>query len=244
MCARRQLDDRLGLSARPPAPRTPPAPARSAPRAAASRSAPRARPRAGTGAPPRPAGARGREATCLKARYCSSRANSRSRASSSARSSSSSTSPCGSSRAALRSSRVAATTRNDEVCSRSQSGPSALDVGDELVGDPRQRDLGDVELVLGDQAEQQVERALEVVQVHREAAPPRRPSASAVDRRRPAHGCSAAAARRARSRRRARRGRPAPGRPPRGPSGRGRRRARAARAGSAGRARCRAARRR
>ena len=60
-------------------------------------------------------------ATCLKARYCRSRANRRSRASSSARSSSSSTSPCGSSRAALRSSSVAATSRNDEVCSRSHS---------------------------------------------------------------------------------------------------------------------------
>ena len=33
----------------------------------------------------------------------------------------------------------------------------------------RQRDLGDVQLVLGDQAEQQVERALEVVEVHLEA---------------------------------------------------------------------------
>ena len=43
------------------------------------------------------------------------------------------------------------------------------DVGDELVGDPGQRDLGDVELVLGDQPEQQVERALEDVEVHLEA---------------------------------------------------------------------------
>ena len=50
-------------------------------------------------------------ATSLYARYCSSRAKSRSRASSSARSSSSSTSPEGSSRAAFRSSRVAATSR-------------------------------------------------------------------------------------------------------------------------------------
>ena len=32
-----------------------------------------------------------------------------------------------------------------------------------------QRDLGDVELVLGDQPEQQVERTLEVVEVHLEA---------------------------------------------------------------------------
>ena len=50
-------------------------------------------------------------ATSLYARYCSSRAKSRSLASSRARSSSSSTSPEGSSRAALRSSKVAATTR-------------------------------------------------------------------------------------------------------------------------------------
>jgi hypothetical protein len=35
-------------------------------------------------------------------------------------------------------------------------------VGDELVGDLRQRDLGDVELVLADQLQEQVERALEV----------------------------------------------------------------------------------
>ena len=41
---------------------------------------------------------------------------------------------------------------------------AGLDVRDELVGDLRQRHLGDVELVLGDQAEQQVERALEVVE--------------------------------------------------------------------------------
>ena len=65
-------------------------------------------------------------ATCLNALYCISRANSRSRASSSARSSSSSTSPWGSSRAALRSSRVEATSRNEEVCSSSQSRPACL----------------------------------------------------------------------------------------------------------------------
>src|SRR5690606_32728186 len=64
--------------------------------------------------------------TILNARYCSSRANSRSRASNSARSSGSSTSPDGSSRAALRSSRVAATTTNELVCSRSQASPAAL----------------------------------------------------------------------------------------------------------------------
>src|ERR671920_1179823 len=43
-----------------------------------------------------------------------------------------------------------------------------LDVRDELVGDLRQRDLGDVELVLGDQLQEQVERALEVVEAHLE----------------------------------------------------------------------------
>jgi hypothetical protein len=41
-------------------------------------------------------------------------------------------------------------------------------VGDELVGDRRQRDLGDVELVLADQLQQQVERPLEDVEAHRE----------------------------------------------------------------------------
>src|SRR3954454_5421282 len=39
-----------------------------------------------------------------------------------------------------------------------------LDVRDELVCDLRQRHLGDVELVFGDQAQQQVERSLEVVE--------------------------------------------------------------------------------
>ena len=47
-------------------------------------------------------------------------------------------------------------------------GGTGLDVRDELVGDLRERDLGDVELVLGDQAEQQVERTLEVVQAQLE----------------------------------------------------------------------------
>ena len=53
-------------------------------------------------------------------------------------------------------------------------------VGDELVGDLRQRDLGDVELVLADQLQQQVERALEVGQPDGEppaAAVPVTPSA-------------------------------------------------------------------
>ena len=108
------------------APRTPAARCRSGPRAAGSRSARRGRPREGTCGTRLPAAARGLPATCLKALYCSRRANSRSRASSSAKSSSSSTSPCGSSRAALRSSSVEATTRKDDVCSRSHSGPPAL----------------------------------------------------------------------------------------------------------------------
>ena len=47
-------------------------------------------------------------------------------------------------------------------------GLGGLDVGDELVGDLGQRDLGDVELVLADQAEQQVERPREDVEVHLE----------------------------------------------------------------------------
>ncbi|CAM5778896.1 hypothetical protein CPER28S_00280 [Cellulomonas persica] len=45
-------------------------------------------------------------------------------------------------------------------------------VRDELVRDLRERDLGDVELVLRDQAEQQVERTREVVEVHLEAGRP------------------------------------------------------------------------
>jgi hypothetical protein len=44
-----------------------------------------------------------------------------------------------------------------------------LDVADELVGDLRQRHLGDVELMLGDQREQQVEWALEDTEADREA---------------------------------------------------------------------------
>ena len=38
----------------------------------------------------------------------------------------------------------------------------AAQVGDELVGDRAQRDLGDVQLVLGDEGQQQVERAAEI----------------------------------------------------------------------------------
>ena len=60
-------------------------------------------------------------AMSLNARYCSSRAKSRSRASISARSSSSCGASWGSSRADLMSSRVAATSRNSEAWLRSQS---------------------------------------------------------------------------------------------------------------------------
>src|SRR5450756_1217680 len=44
------------------------------------------------------------------------------------------------------------------------------DIGDELVGDGGERHLGDVELVLGDQPEQQVKRALEDIEVYLEGA--------------------------------------------------------------------------
>ena len=127
MCCSDDLEHRLGLQ-RPGRQRrrTARARCRSAPRAAGWRTAPPARPRAGGAATRRPAASSSTPATCLNALYCSSRAKSRSRASSSARSSSSSTSPCGSSRAALRSSRVEATSRNDVVCSRSQTVPPAL----------------------------------------------------------------------------------------------------------------------
>ena len=45
---------------------------------------------------------------------------------------------------------------------------AAADVRDELVGDPPEGDLGDVELVLRDEREQEVERAREVLEVHLE----------------------------------------------------------------------------
>ncbi len=48
-------------------------------------------------------------------------------------------------------------------------GAPGADVGDELVGDLVERHLGDVELVLGDQPEQQVEGALEHLEVDVEA---------------------------------------------------------------------------
>ena len=88
-----------------------------------------------------------------------------------ARSSSSCGPVCGSSRADLMSSSVAAI--EQELGGLPQvplgvRGLGGLDVGDELVGDLGQGDLGDVELVLADQPEQQVERAGEHVQVHLE----------------------------------------------------------------------------
>ena len=87
------------------------------------------------------------------------------------RSSASSTSASGSSRAALRSSSVAAMTRNSVVSSRSGVVAERREVRDEVVGDPVQGQLGDVELVLADQLQQQVERAGEVVQPDGEPAP-------------------------------------------------------------------------
>ena len=51
-------------------------------------------------------------------------------------------------------------------------GTHRLDMGDELVGDLGQGDDGDIELVLGDEAEEQVERALEDVEVDLEGRRP------------------------------------------------------------------------
>src|SRR3546814_1064090 len=45
---------------------------------------------------------------------------------------------------------------------------TGLDVGDERVGDHREGNLGHVELVLGDQAEEQVEGPLEVREAYGE----------------------------------------------------------------------------
>src|SRR5690606_25252772 len=47
--------------------------------------------------------------------------------------------------------------------------PERGEMGDEVVGDGVQRHLGDVELVLADELQQEVERTLEVVQPHLEA---------------------------------------------------------------------------
>ena len=80
----------------------------------------------------------------------------------------------GSSRAALRSSRVAAMTRNSVTWSRSQFAAHRPDVPDEVVGDLVQRDLGDVHPALVDQLQQQVERPVEVVQPDMEGPASRR----------------------------------------------------------------------
>jgi hypothetical protein len=63
--------------------------------------------------------------------------------------------------------------RHDEEVAHLIQVPAAgtlPDIGDELVCDLGQRHLGDVQLVLGDQPEQQVERTLEHVEVYLEAA--------------------------------------------------------------------------
>ena len=65
--------------------------------------------------------------------------------------------------------------------------PEFGDVGEELVGDLGERDLGDVELALADESEQEVERAGEVLQLDDEpggaqGAPPRAMSSRASRR--------------------------------------------------------------
>ena len=115
-------------------------------------------------------------AMSLNARYCSSRAKSRSRASMRAKSSSSVAARLRQQPGGLE---VEQGGGDEEELGRLAEVPlgvgrlGAPDVRDELVGDRGQRDLGDVELVLGDQAEQQVERALEDVEVHLERGRPR-----------------------------------------------------------------------
>ena len=47
----------------------------------------------------------------------------------------------------------------------------ALEVLEVLLGDERERDVEDVELVLADQVQQQIERALEVGQRNTEGVP-------------------------------------------------------------------------
>ena len=162
---------RLGLLApSPPAP--PAAPGRSArpARAAGRPGAARAATRRGNRRPSVANRSARSAATSLYARYCSSRAKSRSRASSSSRSSASSTSRGRQQPGGLE---VEQGRGDDQELAGLAEVPlllGAADVGDELVGDLRERDLGDVELVLGDQAEQQVERAAEVGEVDLERA--------------------------------------------------------------------------
>ena len=116
-------------------------------------------------------------AMSLKARYCSSRAKSRSRASMRARSSSSVGADCGQQPGGLE---VEQRGGDEEELRRLPEVPvgvgllGAPDVRDELVGHLGQRHLGDVELVLADEAEQQVERSREDVEVHLEGGRPRR----------------------------------------------------------------------
>ena len=113
----------------------------------------------------------------LNARYCSSRANSRSRASISARSSSSCGPVCGQQPGRLDVEQGGGDEQELRGLAEVPLGVEAWcapDVRDELVGDLGQRDLGDVELVLGDQPEQQVERPGEDVEVHLERRADRR----------------------------------------------------------------------
>ena len=63
---------------------------------------------------------------------------------------------------------VAATTRNSHATERSHSTVAIADVARNSSVTTAERDLGDLQLVLGDQAEKQVEGPGEVVEVHRE----------------------------------------------------------------------------
>ena len=116
------------------------------------------------------------KAMSLKARYCSSRANSRSRASMQGE-------VLLVLRAGLRQQprrlEVEQRRRDEQELRRPGQvplvvGPRRPDVGDELVGDLGEGDLGDVELVLADQAQQQVERPGEDVEVDLEGRRSRR----------------------------------------------------------------------
>ena len=123
-------------------------------------------------------------ATSLNVLHSSRRASSRSRSSHRASSSSRSTSSApGSRRRALSSTSVAAISRNSVATSRS-SCLHALDLVQVGVDDRRQDDLVDVDLLLQDQLQEQVERAL-VDRCRRHRSP------SGPDpTRRKSHGCS------------------------------------------------------
>ena len=100
-------------------------------------------------------------ATSLKVRQASRRLSSRSRSSARASSSSGSTGAAsGSRRRAFSWISVAAMSRNSEVTSRSRVS-HAGEVRQVLVHQAHQAHLGDLHLPLGDEAQQQVERALE-----------------------------------------------------------------------------------